>query len=63
MKTEIIEKDWKKRLLIWWCYTWILTEDEKEFSVRELVEQEAESLVDLIFILKAKKLCKISKFP
>jgi len=60
MKTEIVEKDWKKRLLIWWCYTWILTEEEKEFSVRELVKQEAESLVDLIFILKAKKLCKSS---
>jgi len=60
MKTEIVEKDWKKRLLIWWCYTWILTEEEKEFSVRELVKQEAESLVDLIFIMKAKKLCKSS---
>ena len=60
MKTEIVETDWKKRLLIWWCYTWILTEEEKEFSVRELVKQEAESLVDLIFIMKAKKLCKSS---
>lgn len=56
MNKKIVEKDWKKWLLIWWCYTGIISEEEQKMTFSEIIKKETKSLIDLIFILKINNL-------